>query len=520
MEDMKRLIFVAISAVFLLLGLALIIGTLMSVNPYDSIAFANVEKLRAAMDEVCFTEQPVDITFTLKQNAPSFTSAIEVLPMWVMRLYGDPKYVVYYEAFPQGEGTGWEVYHVMENRLIVPLPAGYEGKNAEDVANYVRNLVDGWTTYRNEKLEGVIVNNIIIGPQRSDYYLGAQGSNAPALDIGPSDALKSLKEYGDWKEKDDFGNIRGGNNQFAFHNYRALNSFEKTAAKYIPCGENSLCFKTPAGVYRYPLKHCKGIKSVQIIYDATAGGSERTLKKLGLTTAEVGGTGFLAYLGRLKFVKFLLKHPLLSAISSGVIIKQVKDLLVYYVDIKIGDFAIVSPCQLKDVRIQKGNCNEFYYDRSGYIDTQFEPCRRVMTYPLYQYDAQQDGETGAKLREIGSHSACVEKIGPSIHDASRLEGYNPADKCIQVFASTGDGYCWTKDPYKEHTAVGFLFNKVEFMGAVIEAIGLTPIRENTALIIDAATGNKAIVLVPTSRALKSGEKFYSSMDRKWWWGWP
>src|SRR3990167_8970834 len=107
----SQLIFTALSLVFLLLGLTLIITVIMFANPYDTIAFANVEKLRAAMDQACLNPgAEVDISFTLQQTNPSRLSlAFSFLPIWITNIYGDPKYTVYYEAFPPGEGTGWEI---------------------------------------------------------------------------------------------------------------------------------------------------------------------------------------------------------------------------------------------------------------------------------------------------------------------------------------------------------------------------------------------------------------------------
>ena len=499
-----------LSVVFLLLGLTLIITVvLLFINPYDSIAFANVEKMRAAMDQACLNPaQAVDISFTLEQNNPArVSSVLTFIPIYITNIFGDPKYVVYYEAFPPGEGTGWEIYHLMQNRLLSPLPGGFEGKNSEDVAAYVNDIKNSWTAYRNhaDKLEGIIVNNIIIGPRRSDYYLGEE-SGLPVPDAGPSEARKELEKYGVWKNVDDAtGAPSGGDNQFAFTNYRALNSFGKTAAKYLPCGENSLCFKTPSGVYSYPLRYCNGIKAAQIIYDASAAPQDVKLKRIGFDSVEVfGGTGIMT---------FLLKraHPVLAALSIPVIINGARDALVFLVDIKTGDFAVVSPCTLKDVRIEKNDCNNFEYPGSSYFSPSFTPCTKVITYPLYQYDP------GGSLTKVGEHSACVEKIGNTIYDTSGLGGYAPDDQCLQVFVTNAEDYCWSKDPYKDNVLPRL--NLAELVRIINDYIGTNPIRENTAFINDPATG-QSVVLLPTDIALKKGKEFYDALDRKWWWGWP
>ena len=287
--SVSEIIYTMMSLLFLLLGIVLLISILMStINPYDQTAFANVEKLRAAMNNVCLTGNDISMSFDLPQNTPTFTSVLTVMPIWIIRTNGDPNYVLYYESFPPGDATGWEIYHGMQNRLIGPLPDGYGGgdKNSNNVLDYVKNLKDAWNSrvatadIPSKDLEGIIINNIVLGGERSDYYFGqstqaisaGSGNNGGASGgAGGGTSFDSPPlTYGDWRQKDSNGNPQTGDNEFVLKNYKGLTSFEKTSIKYEPCGSNSLCLKTRDGVYRFPLEQCKNerIKYVEMVYDA------------------------------------------------------------------------------------------------------------------------------------------------------------------------------------------------------------------------------------------------------------
>ncbi len=279
-----------ISLLFLLLGIVLLVSILMSTfNPDEQIAFANVEKLRATMDEVCFTGGEKTISFDLPQNTPKFTSVFTVMPIWIIRTNGDPNYVLYYEAYPAGDAVGWEVYQGMQNRLLAPLPLGYgDGTKGEnDVRNYANRVKDLWKTrviddpsvqlQWSEYLEGISINNIILGSKRSDFsvhnfVIPDNPSSTPAVGGNAQEALKDLRKYGEWRDlqNPDAENpvAAEGDNAFLFNNYRGLSSFEKSSIKYQPCGDNSLCMKTREAVYKFPLRQCGDIKYIEMKYDA------------------------------------------------------------------------------------------------------------------------------------------------------------------------------------------------------------------------------------------------------------
>src|SRR3989338_6268187 len=295
--SISEVMYTMMSLLFLLLGIVLLVSILMStIDPYDQAAFANVEKLRASIDEACFTGNPVTVSnFELPQNTPKFTSVISVMPLWIIRTNGDPNFVLYYESFPAGDATGWEVYQGMENRLITHVPEGWQNQNKgqADVISYSDSVRDLWHTrvvdddsveLTSKKLEGIIVNNIVLGNKRSDFYYGPSGGfgsrrtrgenwNDPGpVDVGPDSALEGIGKYGEWRDivKPDVENpvASEGDNAFLFNNYKGLTSFEKSAVKYAACGDNALCLKTRTGVYKYPLRQCGDIKYVEMKYDA------------------------------------------------------------------------------------------------------------------------------------------------------------------------------------------------------------------------------------------------------------
>ncbi len=515
-QSIPEVMYTMISLLFLLLGIVLLATILMSaLNPYEQVVYANTEKLRSAMDQACLGN-PVSSKFNFPQNTPAMTGLFTVLPIWIITTNGDPNYVLYYESFPPGEATGWEVYQNMQNRLITYLPDGWEGRTVDDVDKYVEDVVKK-TQSKTGLIEGVVVSNIEIGKIRTDYYVGqksggAGGSGAASAvsespAIGASSAFSTskrvLSEYGDWQRKNADGEPLDGDNYFKFKNYIALNAFEKSAVKYTTCGENSLCLKTRSGVYRFPLRNCDNLKAAQIVYDETAGGMEGTrikvIKDLITTTASIplfafvskfGGSGLLTY-GATKFVK---------------------DSMLYVLGAKSQDFNIESPCDIKEATVEKVACSDFNYDSSTYIN-KMNPCTNKVEYPLYKYS--EDG----KLVSAGSRSVCIEKIGTTI-DTVDGGAYGSEEQCVRVFVKSKEGYCWTPDPYKKVDG-DFFFNRQEFL-SIIPYVSdwIMPVHRYTSIIAHDDSVRETIVLTPTDVALKKGQEFFSQMDRKWWWGWP
>ena len=308
--SISEMTFTMLSLLFLLLGVVLIASIIMStINPYEQITFANTEKLRAAMDQAC-SGRSVTINFDMPQNTPGFTGLFTVMPIWMMSTSGDPNYVLYYESFPAGDATGWEVYQTMQNRVITYLPAGYEGKTYDDVKNYVNAVVQKSKDKNVGLIEGVIINNIILNDKyRSDFYLGDKLSTSNGVGGGGGfggggasgtwdQTNENLKKFGEWKTDE-------GSNVFKFNNYAGLTTFEKSSIKYATCGENSLCLKTRDGVYRFPLAQCSNIKNVQLIYDESAGGSDELWKKIGFGNVIAGGGSWITIMAVLKLSGYI-----------------------------------------------------------------------------------------------------------------------------------------------------------------------------------------------------------------------
>lgn len=313
-QSIAEIMYTMMSLLFLLLGTVLLFSILMAtINPYDQMAFANVEKLRATMDQVCFTGQDATISFSLPQNTPYFTSVVSVMPLWIIRTNGDPNYVVYYESFPAGDATGWEIYHNMQNRVLAPYK-GNDGDNADAVFEYAKKVRDEWSQVisrddvelKSDGIEGVIINNIMLGGQRSDYFGGDKeiADGGSSFGSGAGGGAGTTRDYGgqplththgQWKELQNPGSENPvpaeGDNTFIFNNYRTLTSFEKASIKYAPCGDNSLCLKTRTGVYRFPLRHCN-IKYVEIVYDAR-NNAVRIFADIGVVVAAAAGTKVL-----------------------------------------------------------------------------------------------------------------------------------------------------------------------------------------------------------------------------------
>lgn len=316
------------SLLFLLLGVVLLVSIIAStIDPYDQIAFANVERLRASMDEACFTGSPVTVSdFKLPQTTPKFTSLVSVMPIWIIRTNGDPNFVLYYESYPPGDATGWEIYQGMENRLVTHLPDGFDDRTREDVITHVESVRQLWhdevveddsVELVSKKLEGIIVNNIMLDRRRSDFYYGPEGGfgsrrtrgddwrDPGPVNAGPESAYASLGKFGEWRELEGQGETAvpsEGDNVFKFNNYKGMASFEKSAVKYAPCGDNSLCLKTRSGVHRFPLRQCGDIKYIEMKYDArdrtkiyTYGGA--TLVVLGATACILLTSGVCGLVG-------------------------------------------------------------------------------------------------------------------------------------------------------------------------------------------------------------------------------
>ncbi len=515
-----EVIFTTTSLVFLLIGIVLLISIVMAVaNPYNQIAFANVEKLRSSMNHACLNNDPlnpVTISFSLPQNKPSLTAIFTVMPIWLINTNGDPNYVVYYEAFPQSDAVGWEVYQNMHNRLIVPYPAGREGDNYQDVKDFIKEVRDTAEGKGIDPITGVVINNIILS---NKIYLDQEDertSLGTTADIG-QDILKDVGEYGDWEKKDHDETPSQGDNVFSFTNYMSLNTFEKSAIKYIPCGAQSLCLKTRDGVHRFPLRNCDDIKAVQLVYNGVGDVNYQTqvAESLGIG----GGVTVGKFLSGLGIKGWFKRVPYIGA--TVLLYDLIANVLERHISFKVSNFDVVSPCSINEMKITKASCTQAQQSIDGYIDASYTPCTNVVKYPLYEYDTKSEkliAVRDSKGKEV-EHYVCVESVGNEIDDipGSAADKFSSQDVCLQVsITELKDDYCWTPNPYKN---AGGFWEWVTTTDAIRGAFGIffeSPVPLNSGYIADTQT----VVLGPTDVALEKGKGLLDAFDRKWWWGWP
>ncbi|KHO47688.1 MAG: hypothetical protein QT00_C0002G0348 [archaeon GW2011_AR5] len=595
--SISEIMYTMMSLLFLLLGVVLLVSIAMStIDPYDQIAFANVEKLRASMDEACFTGSPVTVNnFQLPQNTPKFTSLISVMPIWLIRTNGDPNFVLYYESFPAGDATGWEIYQGMENRLITHLPAGYDNRLPADVKTYSDSIEQLWNTrvvgdedveLTSKKLEGVIVNNVVIGSKRSDFYYGPNSAyggsggsrGAGPVDTGPGGTLAALSKFGEWRDlvNPDSENpvASEGDNAFIFNNYKGLTSFEKSAIKYAPCGDNSLCLKTRTGVYKYPLRQCSDIKYIEMKYDARDERRYIFEGVLGVAVLAVGaalilpsgaavasGTALsaiptatpIATTAGLYVAEGVTFTAVPAATGSGLVVGEVVGVAgsgsaftltgalswfgrgILKLSSKVlgkswkvlgRSWRFCKTCTIFGVGYASEKIGEFLggvflsykvQDFNLASDCSIEqmkiekvPCDQMECENAVNYPIYQYGGDG-KLHEVGTHFTCLEKIGTDIQDTSAIP-----------LTGFNGGQCMRITVEDKPDGFCWTFDPyrddwLSDTQGIARAFGLSPINENTAYISGDASRDAVVLKYYPQGDLESWKEFF---ERRLSWGWP
>ena len=516
------------SLLFLLLGVVLIASIVMSlINPYDQVTFANVEKLRASMNQACATDNDVSIKFSLPQNTPSLTGIIQVLPIWLINTNGDPNYVLYYESFPPGEAIGWEVYQHMQNRLVAYLPEGSDGKNEADVLNYAKEAMNKANEKGISTIEGIVIGNIVIGEKRSDFFVGEKAGGAESsANAWQERAKESAAKYGAWDNKAESGEPLPGDNYFKFNSYVTLNNFEKSSIKYESCGDNSLCLKTRTGVYRFPLSQCQGIKGVQMVYDARdrttaygVGVAAIACVYTSVCAAAVGGVGSIGtWLSKLSWITKLGALIPRTLVTGGKVVvggtagvgasigvnEAAQWLGGAFLSYKTQDFNIASPCEIKEMTITKAKCVSDI--PISFMDNQ-KACAAgsVVKHTIYQY-----GNDG-KLHVAGDHYTCTEKVNEEV-DTVRSDPYDNRDDCLQIkVVEKASGFCWTPDPYKD------VWRITSDTQLIARSIGLTPVYDTLSYL---KITNDGYAFVLKQYEIGKLESWHDWLERKFGWGWP
>jgi hypothetical protein len=549
LESVEKVLWLAISLLILLIGLVLLFSIFFAAfNPYDNIAFANAEKLRAAINEACISNGPVTLTnFELRQNIPSLTGAAglvtEIFPKWMMKLNGDPNYVLYYEAFPPGEAVGWEVYQDLDYRLLTPFISSESSAPSAALDNYASTQLQRFLDKKpGAKVDAVLVNNIILNDgfkpefitnqytSQRDTTLTSSAESKPfssggALPTGPS-LKQSFYQFGKWRNVNEkTGEPNEGDNVFLFNNYAGMTVLQKSLVKYMPCGENSLCLKTRKGVYRYPLlEECKGIKNIQIIYDARSRGAVYTV---------AGATGVLLYF----FGGPLLTagSAVFSALPGGVLTKLAigttgaylvgKEVIRYvgtaFLAVKTSDLNLASPCVISGdgaIEIKKTYCKEV--ELPGYNPSH---CTQVVSYPLYKYDKEKGTLEKVQI-ELNDHTkidalhyACLEKVngeeGKDIIEKVENKNYGSDDQCVQIYISKKAVGCWTPDPWKEDITISD-------SQLIASLLGFTPIKDSLDHTGPSSDNLFGRIIVLKSSGEKNLNDFMARWEKKLSWGWP
>lgn len=477
--------------VYLVMGVILVSvlagGTLwlLSIIPSnEQVARLNTELLRSKIHEACIKENTeIELQgFSLPQVKPANFVAANILAAYRIKGLGDPEFVLYYEAFPIGEGLGWEVYqsNSIGHRIFAPITVNSE--DLRDINNFEKALYLGENSRYNKAFQEAIKKEPEISRERvfvvipnimlSDYVNIIPTSEAkPVLPtIGKVEYKKG--NAGEWIYKNKL------DQQDLFRLDLSLSNDQKSFVKYRPCGVRSLCLKTPETVARIPLSSaCNDIQYVHLNYVASdsrklqtsvavatggavtiaavaygpaiaavAAGKLATLPPIVIKSAAFGKwllSKALFILRNIPFLNTLYKVGVTTVITkegyeglhafSGLIV-------VAFASVKTSDFYVASPCTIDStVTIKKIDCS--LLKGSGP-----DRCERWLKYPIYNVFVD---ENGKKVQEVGTHYQCVEGLGPPGNPDVKPDDA-PSGKCLQVTVKDPpQGFCWTKNAYRE-----------------------------------------------------------------------
>lgn len=486
-DSIERPIFIALGIIFVLLGLVLLMSILMSrIDPYKQITYANVQQLKAGINEVCFSGQKAEMTFQMPQNTPKLSSVLTFLPKYVIKTSGDPNYVIYYEAFPPGEGIGWESYSSFQNKAIVYITEPSENNINDKKLNLITSFADSKKT-----LDGIVVANTLLSSDfnavtfekdRDKVYLeNLKAQSGAAFKMATTNEIEGP---GKWNE-----------NVFSFKNYLGMSDFERTAIKYQSCGDGALCLKTRDGVYKFPLDQCNesGIDYIELHYDkrSIAAGS---LLAAGAATAVVGTSIVLIKFGSVtmavskavwsvgsNLVTLFPRESVLSGaagtvITAGAFVKVAGWINDFFISYKKSDFYLASPCSVNKITITKTECE----------------CNNILKYPIYEYDKKQNS-----YKKIGEHTTCLDSVtfqsqvsgqGGDMYGAGASGNWEEQSvgtasgtiQCIRIdVTEEPEGFCWTMNAYNSKSS----FEQwITDKGA--EWFGVMPVTENTKYLQD------------------------------------
>ncbi len=486
-------------------------------NPDEQIVLANTELLRASMNEACMKKKTVELdNFNFPQQKPTKMFGIsDILPRTFTNMFGDPEYVLYYEAFPAGEAVSWETYIELYYRVIAPVHLMMDGKDvtgkltlpivkyAEHVEGWKAQVLDAFRADDKDAKVDVFVNNIILSDN-----LGVDPTNIETDNIDK----RLMPSFGNWES----------GRYFAFTSYHTLSKLEKTLIKYRPCDENALCLKTKDGVYTFPLDQCKDIKYVQLVYDGrVAEPTTGSVIKYAIGTALLAAANY-----------FGLPVPggtaIVVSLDVAAASKVLKEMYGYTTSYKVSDFYIASPCKTGNVKIAyTEDCTDTNDPVMKEINNREYPCNKMASYPIYSYNYE-----SSKFGEAGDVYTCIDSIVANGEDkavAKDLETPNSRVPCLKVYITKKEDFCWTTNPViADHDSIWDIFKQPkDVLTSILDGIGGHPVGMSAEYL--SVDENNAIVLKPSDYSgsllsklvgVLSEKGLMAAAQRSWGWGWP
>lgn len=463
MKGQTELMMLAIEA-----PLVLVFGTMVihvigaNFNPDLQTALLNTEILRSKINEACTSDfgKEIELTkFSLPQPAPSrFGGASDFLPQFAIAGSGagDPHYILYYEAFPPGEGIGWEVYYDFKFRAIGTVDIGEKKTTLEAFKKMMeekRNKIIADFALQREKGEidaeigeldekKILISNVVLNDYLNVIPLEKP---LPQLQVGAPTPEQAIT--GKIIGRTDIGNAgQWIDNKFEFSDYQSLSKEEKTYIKYRLCGPNALCLKTRDAVYKFPLTdRCKG-KYIQLAYDARGrnpvdsiyiallgkGGKKavegvkvlratelvkkiesgvaktfKTVKKISSVCSKIPFVKNVCTVAKLVGIGFTVNSVALPVFEKA--FEFTKYVVSFALTFKVSDFYVSSPCTLEGTEenpiiIEKlRSCND---EDASPRDEEHFTCLNMAKYPIYEYSYGDD-----KVSKVGEHYTCMDSIG-------------------------------------------------------------------------------------------------------------
>ena len=181
------------------------------------LAIASAQDIADAMNFACMTGKDVDVKVNMPEKVPDrsfmkqYFSSVQ-----------DPQFILYYEAFPEGEDLAWSNYiGISMVMALVPVKIPGVGK------------VAGAAGSKLARIESEAIRKI-----------GAKVAKGSIRDIAITNIIKSTGSFGVWAGK-------------TFIYQKGLSAADRAMDKFSVCSPQSLCLKTKDEKIVFPLDECK-----------------------------------------------------------------------------------------------------------------------------------------------------------------------------------------------------------------------------------------------------------------------